>query len=650
MSLPYILVFDDLWFWSKDERAKACARLGLFDADENSDPQDAAAGCVAIAEFKSGQMRRGDEIVNDSDLAMRQIETRWRRDVDHRWALVLLDLQFDKGAVNEGEISPITNWPRDAEPDFGLKVLQKMIERWPDQEWAGGISEIPVVIMSRSDEKGKASAASRAGALRYVEKRNLDRQLLQELLDQMGLIEDKDDGNRILGHSPALLKTLKRAREAGHTSKGNVLILGKRGSGKTMLADYIHRHSPRRSMPMQKLTVSEGMDATLLKAQLYGFWHGAYTPADRSEAGLAERAHRSTLFLDEIGNLPPSAQSELLEFGRLQADGMRSLSRLGTFPTSPQVATRQAHQSVIGTLDRGTQRIAVDVFLIAATNKPLEDPEYVRKTGFLGDLLDRLRGEYFPHIIFPTMKDRGEDIVPLFQEFLRKASEATGGAWPKSLDPEVTQRLEAYSWPGNVAEIQGIAREVERASRHFHNVHGRHLGNFDGPGARSMFLSLGETPSGLLEAPVTGDTKTQPPRGDTTLKEIIDALRKARFEGLRSELEGALPLFQVAYGEALVKLLAVALDYTRELPKQRSEVENGNIPSSAIPRAKKRDVLGDLNPTRAMKLLLRRSKLSTSEAQDEIKRMFARLEKLPDADSSVGRVLAWARTGRKGTK
>lgn len=644
MKLPRILVLDDLWFWSRAQRERVCRRLGLFDATDGGEPEN-TTDYVAIAEFRSGQLRQGNEIVNDLDLAIRQIESRWRSEVDHRWALVLLDLQFDKGLVHEGEIDPNTNWPHDTEPDFGLRILQEMVDHWPDQESGTGVSEIPVVIMSTFERAERGAAANRAGALRYVEKGSLDRTLLEELLDQVGLIED--GSNRILGHSTALLKTLRRAREAGRTARGNVLILGKMGSGKTILAEYIHQHSSRRKRQMQRFTVSEGMDATLLKAQLYGFWHGAYTPADRSEAGLAERAHQSTLFLDEIANLPPTAQSELLEFGRLRTDGMRELSRLGSFPTAPPAARSQALGSVVGQLDRNTQRIAVDVFLITATNKPLDDPDYVRAAGFLPDLLTRLGREYFSYITFPTVKDRPEDIVILFEEFLRQATEASGGAWPKVLDHEVTQRLEAYPWNGNVAEIQGVAREVERASRHWHEVHGRHLGNFDNSIRKATYSGLAETAAG--DGSVTGSelAATQSPLDANTLAETCNALRSVHFVGLRRELEGALPSFRAAYGEALIRLLAAALEYTRELSRPLDPNENASRASS---RQKKSETLGDLNPTKAMKLLLHRSKLSTSEAQDEIKRLFARLEVIPEPDSSVGRVLTWARSGRRGSR
>ena len=533
------------------------------------------------------------------------------------------------GTRSDGEINPNTNWPHDTEPDFGLKILKGMIERWPDRQLGSEASEIPVVVLSQFEQAHRGGAASRAGALRYVEKRDLNKQLLGELLDEMGLIEDSD--GRLLGHSPALLKTLRRAREVGRTARGNILILGHMGSGKTSLADYIHSHSPRRERPLQRFTVSEGMDATLLKTQLYGFWYGAYTPADRSEAGLAERAHQGTLFLDEIGNLPPASQSELLEFGRLHASGTRSLSRLGTFPTSPPTAKKQAEASVIGNLKPETQRIDVDVFLITATNKPLDDPDYVRRSGFLPDLLTRLGQEYYPHITFPQMSDRHEDVLLLFTEFLRQTTHANKGVWPKVLDTEVLDRLHEYSWPGNVAEIQGVAREVERASRHWNDVHGHHLRNFDRGTARTTVPASGTPP--------VGASAREDADSSFTLTEALQTLRLVRLRGTRSELDGALLGLQESYGDALTQVLSAALEQTRNVAPPPGDLSGRRSGS-----------LGDLNPTKAMKLLLRRPELSTSEAQDEIKRLFARTSISPDPASAVGRVLGWARNGRRGTR
>src|SRR5688572_10873255 len=103
MNLPIILVLDDLWHWSRAERSRICQKLGLLDitSDMRRGPENADA-YLAAAVFQSGQVRRGDRVDNKIEVAMTQIECGWHTDADYRWALALLDLQFDQGPVGHG--------------------------------------------------------------------------------------------------------------------------------------------------------------------------------------------------------------------------------------------------------------------------------------------------------------------------------------------------------------------------------------------------------------------------------------------------------------------------------------------------------------------------------------------------------------------
>lgn len=641
MKLPFILVLDDLLHWSQEDRQQFCRRLGLFDGTSGDLP-DQSEEYIAIAEFRSGQVRNGREIANDLHTALQEIETRWHPDALHRWSMVLLDLQFDFGSVQDGPLNPDSNWPKKSDREYGLCILRAMISRWPDKQEPSGACQIPVVVLSSLGRERHSLQAGRAGALRYVEKEELTPKLMGELLDEMGLLEDPD--GFLVGHSAALLRTLRRAREVGRSAQGNVLILGEMGSGKSSLATYIHRHSARRERQMYFYTVGQGMDPALLKAQLFGFWYGAYTPADKSEAGLTERAHGSTLFLDEIGNLPPESQTELLEFGRLQRDGTRRLTRLGSFPTSPASAVSQAKQSMLAPFHRETQTFFVDVFLITATNKPLDDPDYIRESHFLPDLFQRLGREYFDYLKFPPLFQRREDIIPLFMRFLEEATKLNRGVWPKALNAEVIERLLAYPWPGNVTELRGVAREVERSSRHWGEVQSRYLGNFDLPVSKApvALATAAQSIHGFPAAPQVDLTKT-----DTAVANLDTALRtlsNVRVIGIRSELDGALERLTDAYSNVVVKLLDAALDLTQT--PARNDGHDSNRTSG---RKRKSDLLGELRPTAAMKLLLRRD-LSASKAADEVKRIFGKLKSLPDPASRVGRVLTWARSGRSGRR
>jgi DNA-binding NtrC family response regulator len=587
-----------------------CKRLGLVDVTDTLN-DNTAENVVAAAVFTPGQRLEVGKVVNDVAEALRQVDSGWSSRDSQLWSLVLLDLQFDHGAVRNEALDPDFNWPECSDQEHGLKIMDALSRRWPDRRSENGNCEIPVVILSRLDRVEKGKQAGRAGALAYVEKEDLDRQRLIELLDEHGLIEDPS--GMIEGKSPVLLRTLRAAREAARRAQGNLLLLGPPGSGKSMLAEYIHRHSSRVRQPLQRITVGAGINPDMLKAQLYGYWYGAHNLASTSEAGLAERAHRGTLFLDEIANLPATGQTELLEFARCSPDGTRALVRFGSFPSNKLQIT-QARQSVIGDYDSQTQRIHVDVFLITATNQPLNDPSFYKRSDFRQDLFVRLGQESHRFIEFPPLSQRPEDIAMLFERFLAEATEAHGGRWPKSLDPEVVERLRQHDWPGNVAELRGVALEAEKASRDWDEVLGRHLPT----------LCVNQPSASPPAQGVSG-----PPVPAPSVAIITQILSAAHVTGRRSELTGSLVSINRAFGELQLRLLKAALEETRRQTGQA-----------------KSDLLGDLNPTTAVSLLLGRP-ITTPQAADEIKRIMSLIEVPPEPASDLGRVFSWAQ-GRRG--
>ena len=610
MSLPLVLIIDDLCYWSKEERLRICKQLQLVDVTET--PNHASTeNNLACAVFASGQRREAGRLVNDTDEALRQVELGWTSTASQRWSLVLLDLQFDYGAIRNETLDPDFNWPEFSDREHGLKIMDALSRRWPDRNSGDGNCEIPVVILSKLDRVEKGKQAGRAGAMAYVEKDDLDPQRLAELLNEHGLIEDPD--GVIAGKNLALLRTLRAAREAARRAQGNLLLLGPPGSGKTMLAEYIHRHSSRRQHALQRFTVGAGINPDMLKAQLYGHWYGAHSLASTSEAGLAERAHRGSLFLDEIGNLPATGQTELLEFARCLSDGTRVLGRFGSFPSSRQHVL-QAHQSIIGDYDVHTQRIRVDVFLITATNQPLDDPSFYKRSDFRQDLFVRLGQESHRYIEFPPLSSRPDDVVMLFERFLSESTEAHGGRWPKLLDSEVVQRLQQHTWPGNVAELRGVALEAEKASRDWDEVLGRHL---------PMLLIHSKNAS----APALGMSEAT--ALSPSVAAVTQMISAAHVAGRRSELTGSLVAINRAFGELQLRLLKAALEETRRQTGQA-----------------KSDLLGDLNPTTAVSLLLGRP-ITTPQAADEIKRIMSLVDMYPDPVSDLGRVFSWAQ-GRRG--
>jgi formate hydrogenlyase transcriptional activator len=204
-----------------------------------------------------------------------------------------------------------------------------------------------------------------------------------------------------------------------------VLIQGETGTGKELIAEAIHQHSPRRSRPCVTLNCA-AIPASLLESELFGHERGAFTGAVAQTMGRFHAADRGTLFLDEIGELPLELQPKLL-----RALQEKQIERLG-----------------------GGRSMQVDVRVVAATNQDLWGMVQERK--FRADLYYRLN--VFP-ISLPPLRDRGDDIDLLIEHFVRKFSSQQG----KSIDgisEEAFGTLKSHHWPGNIRELQNV---IERA-------------------------------------------------------------------------------------------------------------------------------------------------------------------------------------------
>jgi transcriptional regulator with GAF, ATPase, and Fis domain len=232
------------------------------------------------------------------------------------------------------------------------------------------------------------------------------------------------EADALPSHAPAFRRALEEATQVAPT-RSTVLLLGETGTGKELLASYIHGASPRRERPMIKLNCA-ALPASLIEAELFGREKGAYTGALTRQLGRFELAHGSTIFLDEVGELPLELQPKLL---RVLQEG--EFERVG-----------------------GAQTIKVDVRVIAATNRSLA--EEARAGRFRQDLYYRLN--VFP-IGLPPLRERAADVPMLVWQFAREFAQSMG----KVVDriPEDTMAaLQAYAWPGNVRELRNV---VERA-------------------------------------------------------------------------------------------------------------------------------------------------------------------------------------------
>lgn len=228
----------------------------------------------------------------------------------------------------------------------------------------------------------------------------------------------------IVGQSRGVLRSLQQVEQVAPT-RATVLVLGETGTGKELIARAIHELSDRMEHPLVKVNCA-ALPANLVESELFGYEKGAFTGADRSKRGRFDLANGSTLFLDEIGEMPIELQSKLL---RVLQEG--EFERLG-----------------------GTRTVKVDVRLVVATNQDLG--KAVAEGSFRSDLFYRINT--FP-IQVPALRDRGDDIQLLAEHFVKLHSPRLGRE-VSEISSEMIRQLRQYPWPGNVRELEGI---VERA-------------------------------------------------------------------------------------------------------------------------------------------------------------------------------------------
>jgi transcriptional regulator with GAF, ATPase, and Fis domain len=238
-------------------------------------------------------------------------------------------------------------------------------------------------------------------------------------------------GETIIGHNQGLKHLMELVGQVAPLDSP-VLLLGETGTGKELIANAIHDASRRCNGPLVKVNCAALTDS-LLDSELFGHEKGAFTGADRQKRGRFERAHKGTLFLDEIGELKPDAQAKLLRV--LQN---HEIERVG-----------------------GTQTIPVDIRIIAATHRNLE--QMILSGRFREDLWYRLN--LFP-IMIPPLRARTDDIPVLVDHFLRTKSMALGMAGAPALSPGAIQHLCSYHWPGNVRELENVIERALITQRH----------------------------------------------------------------------------------------------------------------------------------------------------------------------------------------
>jgi two-component system nitrogen regulation response regulator GlnG len=313
-------------------------------------------------------------------------------------------------------------------PDLsGLEVYQRI--RQLD-------ARIPIIFITATTDANTAIEAMQQGAYDYLFK-PLDPQQLRRVVSQAleltrlmrepAVVAEElpadDRGDAILGRCPAMREVYKAI---GRVARQNVMVLitGESGTGKELIARALYQHSGRAAAPFHALNCAAIPEA-LLESELFGHEKGAFTGADRRRIGKFEQCHGGTLFLDEIGDLPLGMQGKLL---RVLQD--QKFERVG-----------------------GNETIQTDVRLIAATHRDLKAGSAEGR--FRPDLFYRL--SVFT-IALPPLRERGDDLAMLVQQFVRRFNRELGRDVTE-VAPEALERLQAYPWPGNIRELQSVLKQ-----------------------------------------------------------------------------------------------------------------------------------------------------------------------------------------------
>ena len=306
----------------------------------------------------------------------------------------------------------------------GLQVLKRLREQEP---------QLPVVMLSAYATFDHVIQAVQNGAFWFLAKpleNDALGALLQRALETSRLRREVEEHRRekmqpLIGESASLKRAVQRLEKAGMSGTATVLIQGETGTGKGLLARYLHAHSPRANGPFVEQNCS-AIPENLLENELYGHERGAFTGAKQYKKGLFELADGGTLFLDEIGDMAPALQAKLLHV--LES---RTFRRVG-----------------------GDADITVDVRVIVATHRDLK--KGVAEGRFREDLYFRLN---VVPIEVPPLRERPDDVQALAEHYVAWFCHDLGRS-PARLHPQALAALKGYAWPGNVRELKNIIERI----------------------------------------------------------------------------------------------------------------------------------------------------------------------------------------------
>lgn len=310
----------------------------------------------------------------------------------------------------------------------GLEVLERL-------------SQLPnrpeIIMLSGHGETDNIAKSKHLGAAEFIHKpfevKEIEirvqavleaKKLREEVRELKSQLKSRNQYEQFIGDSPKMTQ-VKSIIEQVASSELTVLIRGESGTGKEIVARMLHNMSTRADEPFTKVNCA-AIPRDLLEAELFGYEKGAFTGAHKTKPGRFEVANKGSIFLDEIGDMPLELQSKLLQVLEQQ-----EFVRVG-----------------------GIHNIHVDVRIICATNKNLEDA--IRRGGFRDDLFYRLNEIT---VFLPPLRSRTEDIPLLVNHFLKKYSDLYQKS-AMTLSPETMSKLLQFSWPGNVRQLENLIKQV----------------------------------------------------------------------------------------------------------------------------------------------------------------------------------------------
>jgi len=512
-----ILIIDDQYARDDFLRLNLITMTGIT---ESGAERPAANSIEAV--FCSGQSAEGNAVKNDYEVIAAAVKQGWSEDAAWQWNLVLLDVRFDSGVIDRA------GKPKGGSDDdaFGSKVRE-----WLRRDF----SDLPVVMFSSKRQEEIEDHSEH-----YLSKDGINERELKRVLLDYGQLS-LEQARHLLGLGQDIIfasrEMLKVYRDAYLQAASNnpVLILGESGSGKEVLAKYIHRTSSRNENPFIALNMS-AIPESLAEAELFGYEKGAFTGAAKDgKKGHFELADKGTLFLDEIGDMNLLLQPKVL---RTIQEGV--VRRIGA--------------------DKDTR---VNVRLISATHRNIE--ERVAANTFREDLFHRINRVT---IAIPPLRERRADILPLAQALLEKAM-AGEGKKGISFSGSAKNKLEEYNFPGNARELENMIERlvVETGNHRVVSVEdiGKFLSSSNGAAkpVEQSGVPLAAQQSAItiqgnveIAAPSTMQSLTQPNITLANLHEVIAAIDiKAgdpALQGVKPRVESAIQtLMQRCAGAAL---------------------------------------------------------------------------------------------------